>query len=132
MDKTREEFERTASEIYGNEISFEFSEEQNCYIYEKTCNAFALFSAAKANEWISVEDRLPDNNEIVEVFWEDDGKNFDHDFYDEQWVNWFNCAERFNIAGGNVSEVAPYTHWRRVETEEKINQYRRINEPKRS
>ena len=58
MDKTREEFEHIAIEIYGNEISLEFSEEQNCYIYEKTCNAFALFSAAKASEWVSAEDAI--------------------------------------------------------------------------
>ena len=64
-------------------------------------------------EWISVEDRLPEDDELVLVFWlNEDGHYFDMDYIEEKmWGDWFNRAEHLNIAGGNCSEDAPYTHW---------------------
>lgn len=67
MDKIREEFESNAREIYGEEMSFDFDDERGVYVYEKTCNAFALFQSAKASQWISVEDELPANCQPVYV-----------------------------------------------------------------
>ena len=65
------------------------------------------------SEWISVEDRLPEEGLLSLVYWEDeDGFYTDIDCIEEEvWGDWFNRAEHFNIAGGNCNEEAPYTHW---------------------
>jgi hypothetical protein len=66
------------------------------------------------SEWISVEDRLPEDHILVLVCWShiDGGGEYDMDYMDEEmWGGWFNRAEHYNIAGGNANEEAPYTHW---------------------
>lgn len=60
-------------------------------------------------EWISVKDRLPDENLVVVVAW---GNNIALDYIDEEmWGDWFNKAEYMNLAGAYIGENAPYTHW---------------------
>lgn len=64
-------------------------------------------------EWVSVEDKLPETEDLVLVAWLQDGESMlDIDLYHEEcWLHWFNRAEHYNIAGGNCNEEAPYTHW---------------------
>jgi hypothetical protein len=68
------------------------------------------------SDWISVEERLPEEGILCNVFWyEDDHWQMEIDYIEEgMWGAWFNRAEHFNIAGGNCKEEAPYTHWMQI------------------
>ena len=84
----------------------------------------AAFEAER--QWISVEDRLPDNGELV-VVWipettaEEGGPSFDF-IEDEYWQHHADSYEHYMAVGGSAaagpdnictgpSEYAPYTHW---------------------
>jgi hypothetical protein len=73
----------------------------------------------EASEWIGVDDRLPEESELVLVVWHDEEGDYriDIDYIEEEmWGDWFNRAEHMNIAGGNCPEEAPYTHWQEIPT----------------
>lgn len=80
---------------------------------QQVANEVAQEEQARDN-WISVDDRLPEELRSVLVGWHHDEAGFvmDLDCIEEgMWSDWFNQAEHMNIAGGNCPEEAPYTHW---------------------
>lgn len=64
MSDIRQEFEQVASEIYGQEISLDYCDERQCYVYEKTCNCFTLYQAAQKAQQAEIE-KLKARNELM-------------------------------------------------------------------
>jgi len=98
--------EKTVEEILkSNNIEIGRFKKDNPMLYHNLLKAMEQYGNLRYEEgkpkWISVKERLPENDKMVLIF--DDKDNLDFGIYDQRWIAYFNIYR--NIKSWEV------THW---------------------